>query len=727
MGIVRFFLAGARFWSGFFLILGVLSLLLLIRPGLTRDYRLESFVAGDDEAYRTYLAFLEEFTSNEIAVIAIRTDDALSKQSLAATAEIVEAVKQLEAVEQVSALTELPAVMRSTMGNDLLNHPLVQGQLVGRDGRTSAVVMLMTGESGGGDLRIRTVDQLKETVDRFRHRHPNTEIVLAGPYVTLIDMYRYVDRDLQVFSAAAFCMLVIMLIAVFRRASPAVFAMGVSLVAVVICCGLIVLLRIEVSLTLQMLVILIVVLSVANCVHLAVALEREGSAENTLKRMLVPCTAVVLTTAGAFGSVIISNIAPIRTFGLLMFIGLIVAMILSYVALPLLGRNYRSDTVRADSIAPRLERIGLWSVRHRWVIIMVFLITSSAGGVGISRLRFESDFVKSFRPDSTVRNSYRFIEEHLSPVGTIDVVIRRKDGRSILQPKIIDLQAALAARIVEVHDPIRKAITIADVLSIAGPKPKSAYALQFKMLAVRSLAGNDLIRNFINADETAIRVNLRAVEGVDVGEKLAMCDDIRQQFSDEFGSDYEVTVTGLYHFYAVLVGQLVRDQVRSGLITVAIVMICFLVTLRSARLALVALAANLSPILFCLGLMGALKLPIHMTSVMMLSVTLGIAVDDTLHYLWQFRREWTATSSYHESIRRTHGVVGKACVFTTTVIAGGFWILTISKFVPTAYFGGLLAFSMLGALACDLLLLPALIAVIRPMSTPRSPVAPTEP
>ena len=173
----------------------------------------------------------------------------------------------------------------------------------------------------------------------------------------------------------------------------------------------------------------------------------------------------------------------------------------------------------------------------------------------------------------------------------------------------------------------------------------------------------------------------------------------------------------MYYFYAGLVAHLWSDQFRSLGLTVAAIAVVLCVVLGSLRAGLVALVPTVLPVVVCLGAMGWTGIPVNMTTAMMLSVTLGIAVDDVVHYLWRFREALDQTGDYDAAVRVAHAGVGRACVFTTVVIAGGFWILTLSNFLPTAYFGGLLGFTMCGALAADLILLPALLRIFRPYGT----------
>ena len=724
--------------------LGVLvaAVALLVRPGLRHDYRLEAFAATDDESYRTFRRFMDEFSSNEVAIIAMRSDDALSPASQELTGELIARVKKLRALQHATAVAVFPEFVRRLLGDRLYAHPLVEGTLLSRDRRTWAIIMQMTGETGVVDERRTTVAQLRSIVRQARAAHPDVEIHLAGPYVTLIDMYAYIDRDLLIFSTAAFALLLVTLWAVFRRWPPMAYAMTVAVTATVGTLGLSIVVGIVASLITQMVVILVTVLAVATCVHLAVAAEegavllpqaswrQRGTA--LLERMARPCTAVMVTTAAGFGSVCISNISPIRSFGILMVVGLLMALVFALGGSVVLvrGQAWRRGSVNAPPAADRpsvslsglLSRLGGWVCGHRLAVIVGCVAVVGVCAAGAGRLRFESDFVKNFRPESSVRRGYEFVDRHLTPVGSVELVVRRKNGGPALDGSVIRLAHELGREITDRFVSMRKALTLADVLTDGTtPLPDDEDALTARIAWAKAVFGENLLRGFINAKRTAWRMNLRAVEGVNVAEKLRVNDEIKRMAEAKFGGEYSVTVTGLYHFYAQMVSGLLRDQYRSFALTVPAVFVVLSVAFGSARLALVAMIPNLLPILACVGVMGWADIPVNMTTVMMLSVSFGIAVDDAVHYLWRFRTEFEASGDYAEAMRATHASVGRACVFTTVVIAGGFWILVLSQFLPTAYFGALIAVTMAGALAADLLLLPVLILLLKPFR--RTPVA----
>ena len=713
------------------LILGVVfvaaatSLGLLLKPGLRHDYRLEAFVASNDPSYRTYRAFLDEFTSNEIAIIAVQTDDALSAASRNIIRGLLEQLRPLPGVQRAQALAALPSWMLKLAGQRLTDHRLIRDNLLSRDGRTAAVLLQMQGEGQSAADRRWTVAELRAIVARARQAHPDARIVLAGPYVTLIDMYDYLDRDLLVFSIAALALVGITLWAVFRRPGPMVFALFVGVSATFCALGLAIVGNFPTSLITQMIVILVMVLSVAGCVHLAVASEETAGrmpaagprarAIETLGRMAAPCTAVAATTAVGFGSVCISTITPVRIFGLLMVCGLAVSLVAALAGSVLLtGPARHGPTSPSARFPAALAAVARWAAGHRLIVVLLFAAAGLLSIAAFGRLRFESDFVKNFRPHSEVRTSYRFIESNLSPVGSMEIVVRAPDGRTMLTPEAIRRARALGDAVLEKHAPIRKAMSLADLTTLVGPDlPATQTDLESRLALARTLFGRDFERNFLNAEATAVRLNLRALEGVNVHDKLALAADIRDMAEDTFGPGFSIDVTGLYYFYARLVSGLLRDQYRSFGLTAPAVFLALLITFRSLKVAAVAMIPNLLPILFCLGTMGWLDVPVNMTTAMMLSVTLGIAVDDTVHYLWRFRDEFGRCGDYRAALSATSASVGRACVFTTVVIAGGFWVLLLSQFLPTAYFGGLVGFTMLGTLAADLVLLPVLITTFR--------------
>lgn len=702
------------------------SVVALLWPGLREDYSIAAFVGSDNAEFETFEEFIATFGGSELALIAVRGAGALDAETLACLEKIVPQAEALPAVQKASAITQLPKLGRSL----LLDHPLVRGVLVSHDNRTAAVILQMRENDESGAERRRTVAELRRIVTGARHDHPALDIILTGPYVTMLEMFEYVAADLRLFSVCVGVLMMLVLYAVIGSWRTALFAVGVAAAAVLCTLGFTIAIGVNMSLTTQMIVIMIAVLAVATCVHLAVGhREAGGGIVLTLSNLMAPCIAVILTSAAGFASVCISDIRPIRDFGAVMAIGLLLALLLAFAAVFLLGGRHH---VAADSrtglhkqLAGRLSRLADIALAHKAAVIILFAGAAVVLVIPIPALRFESDFVKNFRAGSSVRRGYEFIEQNLAPLGSIELVARRKDGDSIINLHALRACDEVAERAVAMHEPITKAISILDILRLPGMGlPSSEIELQLRFAVARellsSMLGPDSMSNFVTKDLSALRVSLRVRQGAGVCQKIAMADDIRRHAAESFGDDYEITMTGLYFFYATLIAGLLRDQNTTFVITLVAIFVISVVLLRSWKLAAISMIPNLLPMIACLGLMGWLKIPLNMATSMMLAISLGIAVDDTMHYLWRFCRELEYDGDVAAAVVRSHRSVGLACVFTTLVITGGFWILCFSRFLPTAYFGVLIGLTMLVALAADLILLPVLLSIFGSPGTVKS-------
>ncbi|MCZ6815710.1 MAG: MMPL family transporter, partial [Planctomycetota bacterium] len=665
------------------------SIVALFTRGLREDYSIAAFVGSRNEEFATFERFIDTFGGNELVLIAVRGKGALDEETLACLERIVPKAEALPAVRRAAAVTKLPKFGRGL----LMRHPLVKGVLVSNDERTAAIILQMSEQGGDGDQRRQTVNELRRFVADAQREYPSLEIILTGPYVTMLEMFELVRQDLRVFSICVAVLMTLVLYALIGSWRTALFAVGVALSAVLSTLGASVALGVNMSLTTQMIVIMVAVLAVATCVHLAVGhREARGGTLGTFTNLMAPCTAVILTSAAGFASVCISDIRPVRDFGALMVLGLLLALLFAFAGVFMLGGGRAgTDQPRAAlhrAFSTRLGRLAEWTLSHRAVVIIAFLVAAGVLAIPIPALQFESDFVKNFRKGSAVRTGYEFVEQNLAPLGSIELEVRRRDGGSIVNLPAIRACDRVAAYAVATHGPITKSISLLDVLRLSNVGlPTSEYELQLRFKVAETLLGTmlgpDAIKNFITDDRDTLRVSLRAREAAGVWEKIEMAEDVRRNAAAAFGPDYDVTVTGLYYFYATLIAGLLSDQNTTFVITLIAVFAISVLLLRSLKLAAIGMIPNLFPMVACLGLMGWLNIPINMATSMILAISLGIAVDDTVHYLWRYRRELKATADPGAALVRSHRSVGVACVFTTLVITGGFWILCFSRFLPT--------------------------------------------
>lgn len=740
------------------LLIAATAATLIWRQGLCEDYSITSFVAQDSPAYGEYVAAAHRFVSNELAIIAVRTDDALSVASLELLDRLERGARAVPGVEAAVSIASLPAggflsgghplagglgalvagatvadavrarpAIADALRDALRSDPLVADNLLSRDGRTAAVVLHV--ESVGRDPARRrlTVARLREMVRAAQRDYPRARIVLGGPAITMFDIFDFIRRDLRLFSWLVGALIIGTLVLIFRSAGAVIMVGAVAASATLTTLALSVALHISMALLSQLVVIMVSILAVANCVHLLVRaqeLSSRGVGDRTaairlLHHMVRPTLAASATTAAGVGALAAAELKPFHHFAGLVAFGVLYGWLLSVAWAFLLvrqGAHRRGGREGGQgALACWLpQTVGKVLARRR-LVIGSFAGVAVAGGLGALRLTYESDFLKNFRADTHVRRDYAFIESHLAPAGTIDVILERRDGLTVLDPVLIREAEDFAEEMVRRHEPLRKALTLGSLLRAGGQRfPDTPLALGSRVALMRGWLGEDALRAFVSADGQAMKIHLRVVEGLQVREKLALVEAIAEAARERFGNRCDVTVTGLYPLYARLIADLVRDQARTFAVAVGAVLLLMAVLIGSWRLALVCLVPNLVPMALCVGVMGWAGIAVNLATAAILAVAIGIAVDASVHYAWRYLEERRSGRPVREALERTQAVVGRACVFMEIIVVGGFWVLCLSPFLPTAYFGGLIGLTMAGALVCNLLLLPVLVAVWTP-------------
>ncbi len=237
----------------------------LINPGLREEYTIASFVGSDNPEFETFGEFVATFGGSELALIAVTGPSALDEEALACLRDLVPQAEKLPAVRRALSISQWPQFGRALW----IKHPLVRGVLVSHDEKTLAVILQMHTESESGDLRKRTVAELRRVVEEARTKHPTLNIILTGPYVTMLEMFDFVREDLRLFSICVAVLMLAVLYLVTGCWRTAVVAVGVAAAAVLCTLGLTIAAGINMSLTTQMIVIMVAVLAVATCVHLA--------------------------------------------------------------------------------------------------------------------------------------------------------------------------------------------------------------------------------------------------------------------------------------------------------------------------------------------------------------------------------------------------------------------------------------------------------------------------
>ena len=589
---------------------------------------------------------------------------------------------------------------------------------------------------------------------------------LGGVPMIADDMITFVRNDLVVFGIGVAVFLVIVLSLIFREARWVVLPLAGCFYAGLLMIGMLGLVGWKVTVISSNFLALMLIITISMNIHLTVRyrqlhrdfpeLSHRDLVAATVQRMVWPCLYTALTTIIGFGSLVFSGIKPVIDFGWMMSIGLAVTFVTAFTLFPsivlLLGRTPRrmhsgagAAPERPDAestftrgitrgLALAAERRGGWVMAAAGVLLAV-------GALGASRLTVENSFVDYFSEDTEIYRGLALIDRELGGTTPLEVVLdldedRIFDDEPAPKPAGYDAEAEREKagywftefkieRIKEVHDWLASQPEVGKVLSLAslvrvGEKLNDGEPLDSLQLAlVYRRVPEDLKRSLIDPyidilwDEA--RISLRIRDTLPDLHRKELLDRIHAGLGDELGlGPDDVTVSGLLVLYNNMLQSLFTSQISTLGAVLAGVALMLLLLFRSLTLAVLGIVPNLLAAGAVLGSMGLLGIPLDFMTITVAAVTIGIAVDNAIHYIYRFREELARSGDYVATMHVCHANIGRAVFYTSATIIFGFSILVLSNFLPTIYFGLLTGLAMAIALLAALTLLPKLILLTRP-------------
>lgn len=616
-----------------------------------------------------------------------------------------------------------------------------RGILVSDDGETTAVVLRLRPE---GESPVRH----EETIRRLRLRAADyagrwgRPIYVAGEPVQVFDAFEYVEEDGRVLFYASLALLGAVLLVFFRSARWVLLPLAVTGAAVLWTRAVLALWGAELSMVSSMLNSLVTIVAVATVTHVAVTyrewrqrLGRLEALRRSIAELSVPIFWNIATTVAGFESLVTSDVQPVRSFGIMIALGTALVLLAVTLIVPggtVAGVGFRERAPSPDPqrrhprVSAALSRVtGLASRRGAWIaaVASVLLAVSLAG---MAFLEVETDFSKNFRDDSPIVLALDFVEENLGGAGNWEVNFPAPKRPERLTEEYLDRVRRLAQELRELEfkgeRPLTKVIAITDGLDLLPGALKQGDP-ETDLAQIGRLQP-EFVPSLYNPDEGRMRIVLRSWERRRSEEKRVVIEAVRAAADRTFGEGKTET-TGLFVLLTYVIESLLAGQFYSfGLAAVAIYLM-MLLAFRRPLLAFVALIPSVLPITLLLGGMAILGIPINIGTAMIASVSLGLTIDASIHYLIAYREARQAGRNVAESLDATSGHVGVALVFATLALSAGFSVLMLSHFVPLIYFGLLVSLAMLGGLLGNLLLLPALVPWVD-RDSPGSPTKPPE-
>jgi predicted RND superfamily exporter protein len=607
-------------------------------------------------------------------------------------------------------------------------------------------------------IRNEDIAAIRAIMDNYRQ---DAQLFLGGISVISDDLIRFVKQDLKIFGIGVAFFLIVTLSIIFSKVRWVVLPMLCCVFSVIAMMGLLGMFGWKVTVISSNFISLQLIITMAITIHLIVRykdlLLRNPEAEqrqlilDTVSSMLTPCLYAALTTIAGFSSLLLSDILPVRTFGWMMSAGIAVSLITTFLLFPaglmLLGKEApQVITAKRFSFTAALARF----TESRGILIIVgsYLILIM-NVVGFTRLVVENSFINYFKDNTEIYQGLKVIDEKLGGTTPLDVIVElevpqasavkvaaKTEGQGDEEFDEFDEfeeandekywftadRMALATKIHDYLDSLPetgKVLSLATMLKIAtklnNGQPLDNFQLALVYSELPEKFKRIILKPYVSPQHHQLRYSIRVKDSEKSLRRDALLKKIRHDLVNKLGiKEDKLHLAGLLVLYNNMLQSLFKSQILTLGVVVLVLLGMFLILFRSLKLALIAIAPNLLAISVVLGVMGWLNIPLDMMTITIAAISIGIAVDNTIHYIYRFRHEFQYAHSYIKTVHQCHGSIGRALYYTSLTIISGFLILTLSNFIPSIYFGLLTALAMLIALLAALTLLPQLIIVFKP-------------
>ena len=632
---------------------------------------------------------------------------------------------------------------------------LFEGTIVGQDGRTTGIMLELLPESEAGEPRGQTLSRIRSVVSGI-----SGQVAIAGEPVQVYDMFQLVEEDSRLLFLVSLGILSTVLLLMFRGIRWLLAPVGLVLGAVVITRAILHLVGAQLSMVSSMLNSLVTVIGIATFMHVIVhyrdlrnaaeagaesgtldSEQRRSVARQTLQEMAAPVFWTCLTTAVGFGALLVSRITPVRSFSLMMSLATGVVLLGCCVVLPAtLGSGSRlrpPASVPLEHWLDQALRLNCQTVERRPMItgIVCFLLFAISVP-GVFRLTVETDFSRNFRDSSDIVRSLRFVESRLGGAGSWEVSF---DTPPRLTNEFLKDIQTLTEHLRErtKDDTSIRILSLTDIVDLPPRILKPVQTLS-RIRRKQPL----MVSNFHNEDAQRMRIVLRSMEQQPSEKKMAQIalvrdciheffdekirreearlellaaaadanesDSVQSASGDQAWFNSPATASGMFVLLAGLIQSLLSDQLNSFLLACVGILLCMTIAFRSLRIGVISLFPNIFPVALVMGILGWYGARVNIGTAMITSVSMGLTVDSTIHYITAFERA-RRSHSIPEALRVAHAGAGRAVVFAHLALIAGFLVLTVSRFIPLVYFGALLTLSLIGGVFGDLVLLPLLL------------------
>ena len=737
-----------------FILLGIALLALLpalkLLPTLTTNNNVDAFLAEGDPGLAFYREITDIFGSDHIIYVAVEADDGdiWTVDQLARLDALTRAAEQVEGVEEALSLTTSDAVQgfpgMVTVGPLMEELPADTDAVAELREQVEGSPLLRRLVAPGGNAALIAVELQAHLVDEpsaetaavaalreaLRGADGGTTPRMAGNPVISETIEVNNQRDTNLFSGLMMLLVCVSTILLLRRFLPALLPGAVVFVAVGWTMGMFIHAGHQTNWVTSIIAPILMLVGVADAVHFLAHYQqvlphcatRKQAVQETLEAITLPCLFTSLTTAAGFASLLVNEVVPVRTFGTFAAIGVMLALAASLAVLPaLLAFGKPKAGLKPPAEGGYAKLLGAMDRGVRGHPVMVLLVSLGilvplTAGAGF--IEVETNLLKYFQDDAPLVVDSTFIEDAWGGCSPLDIVIDAGEPEAALSPEILKAVETLQTRL-EAIDGMDRGESMADLVSELYATMSGDPALQVvpdNSAAIAQLllmVDPETTDPMMDTDRQVLRLATR-FQGATLGVQQArvIIDEVEQTVAGLFPEGVETELTGSSLLFMNMDKYLVNGQIESMGLVLVVLLMAMILLFRSLRMGLMAMIPNVVPIAAMLGLMGWMDIRLDGFTVMIACIAIGIGVDDTIHYLHHLKHELSLGKDLDRAMADTVLSVGRALVFTSVVLALGFWIFCLSDFVGTFNFGLLTGVTVLVALIADLVILPAAIKLV---------------
>ena len=654
---------------------------------------------------------------------------------------------------------------------EILNSPVFRNFVISEDGNTSGIIVNIKGNEKLKDIENLSKEEIETYKDKIKKQnHENIleirqviqsyadvgKIYLGGIPMIADDMMTFIKSDIVVFGIGVLLFIIATLWFVFRKLIWIIVPISSCLFSVIIMIGLLGILGWKVTVISSNFIALMLILTMAMNIHMStrfLQLRKDYPNKNnfeiislTTNKMFWPILYTVFTTVFAFLSLIFSGIKPIIDFGWMMTLGLITSFIITFTLLPTL-LNFaptKNISIKREQESKITSFLGLISLNNKNTIFGVTGVVVILSILGISKLEVENSFINYFNKDTEIYKGMKLIDEKLGGTTPLEVILKfpvKKEEKKEASTEDDEFEdwgdeedgneekywftKDKIDKIASVHNyldslpQVGKVLSFSSIIDVAtqlnNNKPLGTLEMGVLYSKIPESIKTEIIDPYLSIKDNEARISLRIIDSQENLRRNDLINKINFDLKDKMGlEESEFKLAGVL----ILFNNLLQSLFKSQILTLGLVMVgifsMFIILFRNIKLSLIGVVPNFIAAFFILGIIGLLGIPLDMMTITIAAITIGIAVDNSIHYIYRFKEEFSKIKDYNKTLKKCHSTVGVAILNTSITIVFGFSILVLSKFIPTIYFGIFTGLAMLLAMISVLTLLPSLILIVKP-------------